>query len=181
MGYGYQLVAISKDRIEALWCSRDDALFERMRAPTNEYAQSLMRIGTRDEEALRDALRYVLIGGGQASKPHEIGYAVEACCFELGESVGEIDTRDVERVESLLDGVELFPGVSERWPIPIPDTPEYPLVGMLPVAQLAAVARSLSAITGVDVGSDEGLALDAARGVFEDAAKMAIDVIVFLH
>src|SRR6188508_2664871 len=144
-----------------------------MANPTHRYARSLMQIGESGEARMREALRYVLVGGRSLAyfydvQVHDIAYSVEACCFELGQPVGEIDSRDVERVEERL-GITLFPDVTECWPLPIPPVKDFPLVGILSVAQIAERADALRAIEG------------AARNMFDGAASTGLEAIVFFH
>ena len=180
MGYNYQLVALSRERFEAIYCSRDEELLARMAAaPEDSYVAHLLKHET-------TALQCLLVGGDPAlygARPHQLAYAFEACCFELGTSLGSIDSRDVERLEALPGVPALFPNVSEHWPVPIPDTEEWPFVGVLSASDAHARHAALAAARVPSSDPDEMIAmsLEHARAVFADAAQAGTDIIVFFH
>jgi hypothetical protein len=176
-------VAISLADLVAIYSSRDDALYARMLAPTNRYAARLL-----EREERRDGLLDLLKGGHiqNASAPHHTAYAFEAIAFELGTPIGEIDSRDCDRVHELLaaSGVrfELFPDVTEKWPVPIADTPDMPLFGVLLPQQIAERHAVLAQLGRSDEPyTDDEIALDAAQQIFDAALAAGTDAVVFFH
>lgn len=191
MSLHYQLVALPLSDLVAVYSSRDDELLARLLATEDRYVASLLEGRER-----RDALIDLLVGGCTRgpSAPHHSGYAVEAICFELGESLGDLDSRDVDRIQQQLahSGVslELFPEVTERWPLPIRDTLDLPLIGVLSPAQIAERLDALAAALDIDIDDDtiddderllRAEALESAQRLFAAAARAGTDAIVFFH
>jgi hypothetical protein len=126
MSYAFQLVAFPLERLAALYASRDEALFQRV-LHTPGYVQTLLDRHAPGEasSAMESALLSIFLGGATRLQPHKLGYALEACCFALGQPLGAIDSRHVERVDAMLDresptqALALFPGVDSIWPMPL--------------------------------------------------------------
>lgn len=173
MGYSYQLVAISKEQLLRLWGSRDEALLARVLGSDRRYVNYLL-----EGERRRGAVEELFLGGTDA-EPVDLQYALEAVCFALGTSLGSLDTRDVDRVEKLA-GTTLFPTVGEHWPLPIPDSTEWPFVGFATHGELNALKELLARVEppGPEM---ERFALEAAVDLFNDAAATGTDAIIFLH
>lgn len=178
----FQVVAIPLAELVAIYSSRDEALYARMLAPTNRYAARLL-----EREESRDGLLDLLKGGHvHAHAPHHTAYAFEAIAFELGMSVGEIGSDACERVHSLLSAigarVELFPDVTEKWPVPIADTPNMPLFGVLVPEQIADRHEMLARLGRPEEPcTDDEIALQAAHDIFDAALAAGTDAVVFFH
>jgi hypothetical protein len=183
MALRYSVVALPLADLVAIYSSRDDALMARMAAPQNEWVARLLD----KMPAAREAIFAILVGSdllrGQAS--HYAGYAVEAICFELGQSLGVIDNRSVWRVEDHLAkqgaSLELFPDVTVHWPVPIPDTVDFPLVGVLSKEQIAERHAALSSLCYEHDDSLEAIALEIAQRLFAKGAQAGTEAIVFFH
>ncbi|HEX3758189.1 MAG TPA: hypothetical protein VHW23_05765 [Kofleriaceae bacterium] len=189
MSFHYQLVALPLSDLVAVYSSRDDALLARLLTTQDRYVAYLLEAPER-----HDALVDLLVGGcmRSCSRPHHSGYAVEAICFELGGRLGSLTSRDVDRVEQQLDWsgapFELFPDVGASWPLPIRDTPDLPLVGVLSTAQSAERGAALAAARYVDDDTiDDGErflrteALESAQRMFASAVRAGTEAIVFFH
>ncbi|MFT3837085.1 MAG: hypothetical protein QM723_08825 [Myxococcaceae bacterium] len=173
MGYSYQLVAMPKEQLLRLWGSRDEALLARVLGSDRRYVSYLL-----EGERRKGAVAELFLGGTDA-EPVDLQYALEAVCFALGTSLGSLDTRDVDRIEKLTR-TTLFPNVGERWPLPIPDSTEWPFVGIATSGELKALKERLAQVEP-PAPEMERFALEAAVDLFTEAAATGTDAIIFLH
>ena len=193
MGYSFMAVLISHDAITQLFSSRDDAIYARMSDPSESYARFLMNLrdGTTSNEL--NAFEELLEGGScREFSPHLYAYAIEAFCFEFGESLGSVDSRDHWRAIEFLSANKIydelfFDSVDASWLLPIADTPDYPLVGWFSfedcVARRDALRDHLSALPAAS-SDDQRLGLECLEfleRVFAEAVDKGIDLVVFHH
>jgi hypothetical protein len=190
MGYSYQSIRVDLGRIKALCGSGDEETLAALLDHPDRYVRFLL-----EEPAPRAALSALICGDAcDAEAPHHYGYAVEAMCFALGERLGSLDTRDEWRGIELLGEVgatlmQLMDITSERWFVPIRDTPDYPLVSTLTREECAAWRDALDAAipevkalghTGWD--QEMGLvALRHLRAISAQVAEQGLDLVTFLH
>lgn len=183
MSLNFQVVAIPLADLVAIYSSRDDALYARMLAPANRYAARLL-----EREESRNGLLDLLKGGHvhNSHTPHHTAYAFEAIAFEIGTPVGEISSDACERVHTLFSAmgarVELFPDVTEKWPVPIADTPDMPLFGVLLPKQIADRHALLVQLgRRVEPDAEDETALQTAHDIFDAALAAGTDAVVFFH
>jgi hypothetical protein len=185
MGYSFMGQVISLDDLRQLYGSRDEAVYARLTAPRADYVGFLMgkKGDGQEAEVMASALRSILQGEDcTALPPHTYGYAVVAWCHEFGEKAFSIDTRHVADTRSLLSAyglrldLDLWSALDARWPIPIPETPRYPLVGWFDRATCEKHAQDLAAIYA-ELGQHDYFT--PLRDGFARAVATGRDVIVF--
>jgi hypothetical protein len=197
VGTNHQLWVVDLEEIRGVWASRDEALLARLDAPRDSYTAHLLGVGQRMHQARRGALIEILVGGAcDLDAAHHYHYAFEAICAELRDPEGssETSTRVVYRLEAhvALVSSRIVPQ-DVTWPVPLPESPEYPFVGWVDRTQVASIADELATLVarvrelavrepeGELAQHDDALVLAELERTYRTAAARGRDVVVFTH
>jgi hypothetical protein len=187
MGNSFMGQVVPLDNVRSLYGSHNEEVFARLTASREDYVGYLMGRGSdlTDRETMARALRSILDGEPCTElRPFTYGYAVVAYCYEYGEKAFSIDTRDYMRAGETLSkfglelGLDFWSLLTDKWPLPIPATPEYPLVGCIDQARCARYAQQLAVICKELELEEDDFFVPLRKG-FEKAVASGRDVIVF--
>lgn len=177
MGYAYQLLPLTRDEVGVIYGSRDEDIVKRVATCGRDDVRHLL------QRAGEQAWRNVLIGRPNHQRPFELCTALEAICLAVAGRLGEIDSRDVARVNRLLERagheLELFPHVEARWPMPIGEVDDYPMFGWLDAEEVTARVSALKALRGTE--ELEVSALQTAQSLLSGAAATGKGVVLAFH
>lgn len=202
MGAAFQVWVVDLERVRGVYASRDEALLERLEAPTHRYTRTLLRSDEPGGAELREAVVEILKGSSCEALPvHRYHFALEAICYELRaplEAERALSCAGVEQLEALLPPEHL--GALERclprevtWFIPLPDSEGYPFVGWVESSEVAArledcarlrdevAALSARSEAARDVLANFGDPIEELERVYRAAASAGLGVVVFLH
>ncbi|MDC0745464.1 DUF7691 family protein [Polyangium mundeleinium] len=169
MGSNTTAVAVDIDRVKAAWGSNDASL--RARVLAAQYSKYLATI----DDPSAGALDEVLAGALGDRPPSRYGYAVVALMHTLGTRLpGEV--RSMKTIYGIddVDSPDLnYP--DETWFVPIPNTPEYPLLTLIPRDRLAALAAKIP-----DAYDGEGADfIEALTGWVAKTRELGVDLVLF--
>ncbi|MDI1442543.1 hypothetical protein [Polyangium sp. 6x1] len=169
MGSNTTAVAVDIHRVKAAWGSNDASL--RARVLSARYSKYLATI----DDPGAGALDEVLAGAIGDRCPSRYGYAVVALMHTLGTVLpGEVRSMQAIFGMDEVDSPDLnYP--DQTWPVPIPNTPEYPLVTIVYRERLAALAAKIAAAHG-DEGSEF---IEALTGWVAKTIELGVDLVIF--
>ncbi|MDC3962741.1 DUF7691 family protein [Polyangium jinanense] len=169
MGSNTTAVAVDIDRVKAAWGSNDASL--RARVLSARYSKYLATI----DDPSTGALDEILAGALGDCRPSQYGYAVVALMHTLG-TLLQHEVRSMEAIFGIddVDSPDLnYP--DETWPVPIPNTPEYPLVTIIPRDRLAALAAKIPAAHD----GKGGEFIEALTGWVAKTIELGVDLVIF--
>ncbi|MDI1476082.1 hypothetical protein [Polyangium sp. y55x31] len=170
MGSNTTAVAVDMDRVKAAWGSNDASL--RARVLSARYSKYLATIDDPSAGALDEILAGAIDGD---HRPSQYGYAVVALMHTLGTRL-EREVRSMKAIYGMddVDSPDLeYP--DETWPVPIPNTPEYPLLTIVPRDRLAALAAKIPA-----AHDGEGAEfIEALTGWVAKTIELGVDLVIF--
>ena len=184
MGLGYMGLAASVDEIGSIFSSRDDERFAALMHSDHPFVRSLL-----DSAERRNALRDIFVGADCTSESeHHYGYAMEAACFQFGESLGEVggsygaiyDVMELLR-EADMD-VDLLPDPDVEWFVPIPPMTSWPTVATIATKQCGDRAGALAtALTRIPKDAERREFVDTFQRWYSVCAETSRDLIVIAH
>ncbi|MDI3288713.1 hypothetical protein [Polyangium sp. 15x6] len=169
MGSNTTAVAVDIDRVKAAWGSNDESL--RARVLSARYSKYLATI----DDPSAGALDEILAGAIGDRDPSKYGYAVVALMHTLGTRL-QREVRSMEAIFGIddVDSPDLnYP--DQTWPVPIPNTPEYPLVTIVPRGRLAALAAKIPAAHEGD-GAEF---IEVLTGWVAKTIELGVDLVIF--
>ncbi|MDI1435376.1 DUF7691 family protein [Polyangium sorediatum] len=169
MGSNTTAVAVDIDRVKAAWGSNDAGL--RARVLSARYSQYLATI----DDPSAGALDEVLAGAIGDHEPSQYAYAVVALMHTLGTRLpGEV--RSMKAIFGIddVDSPDLnYP--DQTWPLPIPNTPEYPLLTIIPRDRLAALAAKIPPAHDREGGEF----IEVLKGWVAKTIELGVDLVIF--
>lgn len=193
VGALHQLRMVDLEEVRGVWASRDEALLVRMTETTDHTTRALLHLDDERERKLRiAALEEILVGDHCIFAPsHYYHHAFLALVYELRTPLPGSEEVSVDSLFALAerlgpeDDLERFVPAGFDWPVPLPASEGYPLVGWVERQQVRALApllgplRERAAALRVHDGDLE--ALDGLERIYSAAAVRERDIIVFQH
>lgn len=138
VGLGYMALAGNVSELTGLFSSRNADIYHQVLNSPRDFVRSLLELRSGHTNGPRaSALHEIFVGGPCTShKAHEYGYAMEAVCFALCESLGEVGGSygSIHDAESALEAAggsaALVPQMDVKWflPAPFPAMEDWPMV-----------------------------------------------------